>query len=291
MNDAVPCTTATLRCRARLRSPSGEPADDRILPVAQLARVDLRSAETHAVLRHRLRILDDPRGVQQRLGRDAADIEADAAERREALDQCDAQAKVGGAECGRIASRTGAQHDEVELEAVLAGRLDACEDVARHQAAAATACELQRSAQPPASAASARCRGMAPRRTARARAAPRAAPSGRSSPRSDQQHHDGRARVRPCRPAFTATLSTVPAAVDGTSIVALSLSTVISGVSTSTPARLHQHVDHRDVLESAEIRNRHRQLHGIARSSPCTSASALPRNPVNRAASAPSMTR
>ena len=50
----------------------------------------------------------------------------------------------------------------------------------------------------------------------------------------------------------------VPAAEDGTSMVALSVSSVMSGVSSATvsPA-LHQHFDDLDVLEVAEIGNAH----------------------------------
>ena len=58
----------------------------------------------------------DGGGVQQRLRRDAADIQADAAERRIALDQHGLHAEVGGAERGRIAARSGAEHQHVAFD-------------------------------------------------------------------------------------------------------------------------------------------------------------------------------
>src|SRR5271165_4484150 len=75
-----------------------EPADDSILPVAQPLAVDLRLAESDAELGHLVGFLDYPRGVQQRLRGDAADVQADAAERGPALDQRDLQAQIGRTE-------------------------------------------------------------------------------------------------------------------------------------------------------------------------------------------------
>ena len=76
------------------------------------ARVDLRRAERDAVRGHLVRFFDHPRGVQQRLRRNAADVQADAAERRPALDERDLEPEVGGAERGGVAARPGADHDE-----------------------------------------------------------------------------------------------------------------------------------------------------------------------------------
>ena len=59
-------------------------------------------------------------------------------------------------------------------------------------------------------------------------------------------------------PLATCTFSTLPAAVEGTSIAALSVSSVTSGVSTSMRvARLYQHVDDGDVLEAAHVGHPH----------------------------------
>ena len=60
------------------------------------------------------RLLEQVRGLQQRLGRDAADIEAGAAEGRALLDHGHLHAELGGADRRHIAARPGADHDEVE---------------------------------------------------------------------------------------------------------------------------------------------------------------------------------
>ena len=60
------------------------------------------------------RLLEQMRGLQQRLGRDAADIEAGAAEGGALLDHRHLHAELGGADRRHIAARTGADHDEVE---------------------------------------------------------------------------------------------------------------------------------------------------------------------------------
>ena len=62
------------------------------------------------------RLVDHRGDVQQRLRRDAADVEADAAERRVALDQHGLQAEVGGAERRRVAAGAGAEHEHVAFD-------------------------------------------------------------------------------------------------------------------------------------------------------------------------------
>ena len=59
--------------------------------------------------------------VQQRLGRNAADVEADAAERRVALDDDRLHAEVGGAEGGRVAAGAGAEDEHFAFEVGTAG--------------------------------------------------------------------------------------------------------------------------------------------------------------------------
>jgi hypothetical protein len=54
--------------------------------------------------------------VQQRLAGDAADVQAHATERGVALDDDGLQAEVGGAEGGRVATRAGAEHEQVALD-------------------------------------------------------------------------------------------------------------------------------------------------------------------------------
>ena len=59
-------------------------------------------------------------------------------------------------------------------------------------------------------------------------------------------------------PRCTLSSRTTPAAVDGTSIVAFSVSSVISGgIDRDRVARLHQHVDDLDVLEVADVGHAH----------------------------------
>ncbi len=86
------------------RQPAGELADDLVLEPAQLVEVELRLAEIDAVRRERPCRIGDRRGVQQRLGRNAADVQAHAAERGIALDQQRRQSQIGGAEGCRVAS-------------------------------------------------------------------------------------------------------------------------------------------------------------------------------------------
>jgi hypothetical protein len=92
-------------------------ADHAVLEGPQFLQVDRRVAETDAVRRHGGRLVDDPGGVQQGLGRNAADIEANAAQHRVTLDQGDPQPEVGGAKGGGVPARARAQHDNVELVA------------------------------------------------------------------------------------------------------------------------------------------------------------------------------
>jgi hypothetical protein len=59
-------------------------------------------------------------GVQQRLRWNAADIEADAAERGVALDQHGVEAEIGAAERGGIAARAGAEDEHAAFDVGLA---------------------------------------------------------------------------------------------------------------------------------------------------------------------------
>ena len=104
------------------RESAGELADDLVLPFAQLRRVDLRLAEVHARAAHRFRFLDDLRSVQQRLGRNAADVETHTAELRPALDQRDLHAEVGSAKRSCVTAGTGAEHDDFEVVGRAGGR-------------------------------------------------------------------------------------------------------------------------------------------------------------------------
>ena len=83
--------------------------------VAQLLQVDLRLAERDAVLGHLVRLANDLRGVQQRLGRNAPAVEAHAAELRVLVDQGDLHAVVGGVEGGRVSAGPAADDQQLRF--------------------------------------------------------------------------------------------------------------------------------------------------------------------------------
>ena len=93
-----------------------QPLDDAVLPAADRGRVEGRRAEAHPMRAHRLGVVDDLGDMQQRLGRDAADVETHAAERRSRVDQNDVLPQIGGAEGGGVAAGTGAQNQDIGLE-------------------------------------------------------------------------------------------------------------------------------------------------------------------------------
>src|SRR5690606_41920526 len=68
------------------------------------------------------RLADDGGRVQQGLGGNAADVEADPAQVRVALDQHGVHAKVRGAEGGGVAAGAGAEDEHFALEVRLAPR-------------------------------------------------------------------------------------------------------------------------------------------------------------------------
>ncbi len=96
-----------------LRQAAGQPTDDLVFPGPQAIGVDLRFAEGDAVFGHRRRIVDDLGSMQQGFGRDAADIQADAAQHRIALDQDDVQSQVRRPERRRVPARSCADDDKL----------------------------------------------------------------------------------------------------------------------------------------------------------------------------------
>ena len=91
-----------------------EPVDDRLLAHLRLGELDRRRRRVHAELGrapHRAQHLG---GLQQLLGRDAAAVQAGAAEPL-LLDDRDAHARRRAVERGRVAARTTAEHDEIEV--------------------------------------------------------------------------------------------------------------------------------------------------------------------------------
>ena len=104
------------------REAAGQAADHAVLPVGKLVEVDLGLAELKAVRRHLARLGDHLGGVQERLGGDAADVQADPAERRIALDQHGLEPEIGRPEGRRVAPRPRAQHHELRLDVAFARR-------------------------------------------------------------------------------------------------------------------------------------------------------------------------
>jgi len=102
---------------------AGQFADHRVLEVSKLVEVDVRLAERHAMFTEMRGRVDHLADVQERLGGDAADIQADPADRAVALDQRDLQTQVGGAEGRRVAGWPGAEHGQVEVVVVI-GRIE-----------------------------------------------------------------------------------------------------------------------------------------------------------------------
>src|SRR5690606_26856570 len=95
-------------------------ADDVVLVATQRIEIDLRLAEGDAEGAGVRGLVDDVGRVQQRLGRDAADVEAHAAQVRVTLDQHRIEAKVGGAEGGGVAAGARAEHHEAAFDVRLA---------------------------------------------------------------------------------------------------------------------------------------------------------------------------
>ncbi len=213
---------------------AGELLDHAVLEAAQLRRG--RSAARRTRCRAPASAVDfvhHGRRVQQRLRRNAADVEAHAAERRVALDQHRLHAEVGAAERGGVAARARAEHQHLAFDVGLAG--DSCRRPVRARSPSACSrargCGLR---------AQARCaRPQASRRRGRR---PRLRPSGSASLRDTLS------------PTLTFSSLTTPSTGDGTSIVALSDSSVTSESSAlHRVARLHQHLDDRHVLEVADV--------------------------------------
>ena len=115
VNRPAPWTTVTLRA---LASPERPPVSFLTTPSFQprsLSMSIVGAAKLRPRCAHLLGLGDHLGGVQQRLGRDAADIEADAAQGRPALDQHHLPAEVGGAEGRGVAAGAGAQHQHLGI--------------------------------------------------------------------------------------------------------------------------------------------------------------------------------
>jgi hypothetical protein len=95
------------------REATGQLADDLVLPVTELLGIDLGLAEDDAMVRHGRRFVDHFGRVQQCLGRNAPDVEANTPEIGPALDQDDIHAQVGGTKRGRVTTGSGTDDDDL----------------------------------------------------------------------------------------------------------------------------------------------------------------------------------
>ena len=98
----------------------GHAADHFLFPATQAVDIDLGLAELDAVCLEALGLLDDRDGMQQGLGRDAADVEADTAQGGVALDDDDLHAQISGAEGSRVTTRAAADDEHVAFDIGLA---------------------------------------------------------------------------------------------------------------------------------------------------------------------------
>ena len=87
----------------------------------QAVDADLGRAKVDACGGQVAHFVHDGRDVQQRLGRNAAHVQADAAQCRVTLDQHHLEAKVSRAESGRVAAWATAEHQQVAVHIGSAG--------------------------------------------------------------------------------------------------------------------------------------------------------------------------
>ncbi len=104
----VPTRVVDLALFGQAGQPAGEPGDDAVLPAAQGVEVDGGGGEGQPGVGHLLGFGDHLGGVQQRLGRDAADVEAHPAQRAAGVDHDDLACRGrrrGTRRCSRPARR------------------------------------------------------------------------------------------------------------------------------------------------------------------------------------------
>ena len=111
----VPFSHVTLFLRNRNSTPLTLAVTTSALRACMRARSSFTPSDQHAVVLQRVRrVVEFLRGLQQRLGRDAADIQAGAAERGALLHAGDLHAELRRADGAHIAAGSGADDDDVE---------------------------------------------------------------------------------------------------------------------------------------------------------------------------------
>ena len=96
----------------------GELVDDALLETAELVDVHLRLAVGHAQIARVLRLVDHLGDVEQRLRRNAAAIETDAAGILFLVNERDLHAKVSRIKRSRISARSRTEHYELVVSAI-----------------------------------------------------------------------------------------------------------------------------------------------------------------------------
>jgi hypothetical protein len=104
---------------------AGQLANDLFFVAAQLVDVDHGCAKVHAQVGHVADFVHDGGHVQQRLGGDAAHVQAHATQGGVALDDDHLEAQVRSAEGGGVAARATAEHQHVAVQVGTAGKLAA----------------------------------------------------------------------------------------------------------------------------------------------------------------------
>ena len=90
--------------------------DDRFFPSAQFVQIRSERAKFDAACGRLLRLADDRSGMQQCLGRNAADVQTNAAEPRILFDESDFFALVRGIKRGGVAAGAGAENDNFSAD-------------------------------------------------------------------------------------------------------------------------------------------------------------------------------
>ena len=93
---------------------AGELLDDALFPRTQARQIDFRRGEFDAPILGLMRFFEQLGHVQQRLRRNAAAVEADAAGVHFRIDQRDRHAEIGGEKCGGVAAGTAADDCNIQ---------------------------------------------------------------------------------------------------------------------------------------------------------------------------------